>query len=54
MANGGLAFFDGLPLVASDSVPPLRRFLLRKLGEEGPNVESKMYCPVDRHDMTLG
>ncbi|KAF2166318.1 hypothetical protein M409DRAFT_55161 [Zasmidium cellare ATCC 36951] len=54
MSSGTLAFFDGLPLVTSDTIPVLRRFLLRKLGEESPSVDSKMYWPVDRHNMTLG
>lgn len=54
MSGGTLAFFDGLPIVGMNSQPGLNRFLLRQVGEENVNDASKVYWPLDRHQMGLG
>lgn len=53
-ANGILVLLDGLPFVDQASQAPLRRFLLRKSGDNSAYVPGKVYMPVDTHGMSLG
>lgn len=47
MSEGVSSCFDGLPIVTLESAERLRRFLLRKLDDNGLDSASKLYFRVD-------